>query len=147
MLENVEEQARSGEELALESFDYDVVGSNDSLGKANPISLVSMCADESAHTHKMDLFKDYKKTGSIVFQSRFVWQEPDPPPNPKLNNFCMLEVVIVKADFLKDADMIGKQDPYIRFKYNGKVVRTDVKDEAGKHAEWNEKFCLTKIQQ
>jgi hypothetical protein len=33
----------------------------------------------------MDLFKDYKKTGQIVFESKFVFQEPDPDPNPKLN--------------------------------------------------------------
>ena len=53
--------------------------------------------------------------------------------------------MIVSATFLKDADMIGKQDPYIKFKYNGKDVQTDVKDDAGKAAEWNEKFCLTQV--
>jgi Ca2+-dependent lipid-binding protein len=55
----------------------------------------------------------------------------------------MLNLVIVEAKFLKDADLIGKQDPYIKFKYNGKDVQTDVKDGAGKEAVWNEKFCLT----
>lgn len=95
----------------------------------------------------MDLFKNYKKTGHVVFESKFIFQEPDPDPNPKLNQFCMLEMVIVKASFLKDADMVGKQDPYISFIYNGKKVRTDTKDDAGKNADWNEKFCLTQVQQ
>lgn len=58
----------------------------------------------------------------------------------------MLEVIIVSARFYKDADMVGKQDPYISFMYNGKKVRTDTKDDAGKNAEWNEKFCLTQVQ-
>ena len=91
----------------------------------------------------MDIFKDCKKTGYLVFESKFVFQEPDPPANPKLNIFCMLEVTIVKAKFYKDADAVGKQDPYISFMYNGKKVRTDTKDDAGKNADWNEKFCLT----
>ena len=59
----------------------------------------------------------------------------------------MLEVVIVKAQFHRDADLIGKQDPYVAFMYKGKKVRTDTKDDAGKNAEWNEKFCLTQVQQ
>ena len=105
-----------------------------------------MGADEESHRHQMDLYKDFKKTGYIIFESRYVYQKPDPPPNPKLNPFCMLQVIVVRASFLKDADLIGKQDPYIQFLYNGKKVRTDVKDEAGKEAEWNEKFCLTQVQ-
>ena len=57
----------------------------------------------------------------------------------------MLEMVIVHASFLKDNDIIGKQDPYIQFTYNGKKVRTDTKDDAGLEADWNEKFCLTQV--
>ena len=117
--------------------------SNDILGTANAVTLASMCADLNPITHRLNIFKDFKKTGHIVFESQFVFQEPDPPPNPKLNPFCMLEILIVRASFLRDADLIGKQDPYITFMYNGKNVRTDTKDDAGKNAEWNEKFCLT----
>ena len=56
----------------------------------------------------MDIFKDFKKTGYLIFESRYVYKKPDPPPNPMLNPFCMLEVIIVRASFLKDADLIGK---------------------------------------
>jgi Ca2+-dependent lipid-binding protein len=42
--------------------------------------------------------------------------------------------------------MIGKQDPYIKFKYDNKYGQTEVKDAAGKHAVWNEKFCLSNIE-
>ena len=32
-----------------------------------------------------------------------------------LNSNCRLEMIIKEATFLKDADLIGKQDPYIKF--------------------------------
>lgn len=51
----------------------------------------------------------------------------------------------MKASFFKDADLIGKQDPYIQFFYNNKKVRTDTKDDAGKNPEFNERFCLTHL--
>jgi Ca2+-dependent lipid-binding protein len=47
---------------------------------------------------------------------------------------------------LKDADMLGKQDPFIKFKYANKYIETDVKDGAGKNAVFNEKFSLNNIQ-
>ena len=90
---------------------------------------------------------NYKKAGFVEFETKFIHQAPDPDPNPKLNSTCLLEITIEKATFLKDADLIGKQDPYIQFMYNNKKVRTETKDGAGKQAEWNEKFCLTNIDQ
>lgn len=146
LLENVEEQARGGKDLVVQAYDHDVA-SSDILGEANAISLISMCADLKSQVHKVDIFHNLKKTGSIEFESKFIYQPPDPPPHPDLNPYCLLEVIIVQATFLKDADLIGKQDPYIQFQYLGKKVRTEVKDEAGLHAEWNERFCLTQIDQ
>lgn len=128
----------------MQAYDKDVA-SSDILGSANPISYYKLIADEKEHTHDLDIFHEFKKTGNVKFTTKFIWCEPDPPANPKLNPNCMLNLVIVSATFLKDADMIGKQDPYIKFKYNGKDVQTDVKDDAGKAAEWNEKFCLTQV--
>lgn len=52
----------------------------------------------------------------------------------------MLKIIIREASFLKDADALGKQDPYIKFKYENKEYQTDVKDDAGKHAKWDETF-------
>jgi hypothetical protein len=54
------------------------------------------------------LFKDCKKTGNVKFQTEFVWKQPDPPLNPKLNKNCRVEIIIEKAEFLKDVDFIGK---------------------------------------
>jgi Ca2+-dependent lipid-binding protein len=51
-----------------------------------------------------------------------------------------MRIVIKSASFLKDSDLIGKQDPYIKFKYEDKDLQTDVKDDAGLNAEWNEVF-------
>jgi Ca2+-dependent lipid-binding protein len=52
----------------------------------------------------------------------------------------MMRIIIKSATFLKDADTFGKQDPYIKFKYEDKELKTDVKDDAGLAAEWNETF-------
>ena len=57
----------------------------------------------------------------------------------------MLKLTIKSGEFLKDADLIGKQDPFVRFVYKGKDVETDHLDEAGKTPEWNQLFCLTGV--
>ena len=41
--------------------------------------------------------------------------------------------------------MIGKQDPYIKFMYQNQALQTDVKDDAGKSARWDETFELPNI--
>ena len=56
-----------------------------------------------------------------------------------------MHVVIKEATFLKDADTFGKQDPFIQFKYRDFDLQTDVKDDAGKQAKWDELFQLTQI--
>lgn len=112
LLENVEEQARGGKDLVMQAFDHDI-GSSSLLGEACPISLTSMCSGPEPQKHQIDIFHQFKKSGFIVFESKFIFQEPDPAPNPKLNPFCLLEIIIVKAVFHKDNDLIGKQDPYV----------------------------------
>jgi len=132
----------------LKAYDKDV-GSSDFLGAANPISFCLLVHDDKENIQKdftCDLFNQCKKVGQVKFTTRFVWRDPDPPPNPKLNPNCQLRLTIKKAEFLKDADVVGKQDPYIKFKYHGREVQTEVKDGAGKKAEWNEKFLLTNVQ-
>ena len=69
------------------------------------------------------------------------WVEYIPPkPSDLLDKKSMLRIVIKSAVFLKDADLIGKQDPYIKFKYEDKSLQTDVKDNAGLNATWDEVF-------
>lgn len=69
------------------------------------------------------------------------WVEYIPPkPSNLLDKKSMLRIVIKSAVFLKDADLIGKQDPYIKFKYEDKSLQTDVKDNAGLNATWDEVF-------
>ena len=43
-------------------------------------------------------------------------------------------MIIHRAHFVKDTDLFGKQDPFIRFVYDGMTMDTDVKDDAGKDA-------------
>jgi Ca2+-dependent lipid-binding protein len=74
------------------------------------------------------------------------WIEYIPPtPSDLLDKKSMLRIVVKSAVFLRDADLIGKQDPYITFKYEDKTLKTDVKDGAGLNATWNETFQLPNI--
>ena len=109
--------------MELKAFDKDV-GSSDFLGAATPISYTVLVheekrkkiedEEEEEDTWKpekdwvCDLFNDCKKTGQVKFSTKFIWREPDPPPNPKLNPNCQLRLTIKKAEFLKDADTVGK---------------------------------------
>lgn len=54
-------------------------------------------------------------------------------------------ITIKEASFNKDNDTFGKQDPFIQFKFGGMELRTDVKDGAGKLAQWDETFQLSNI--
>ena len=64
----------------------------------------------------------------------------------QVNSNCKLRLLIGEAKFLKDADTFGKQDPFMQFKYDGKEIRTTVKDDAGKHAIFNEEFILENME-
>ena len=92
------------------------------------------------------LDKKGKKAGNIVFKTRFLWVEyKAPQASSKLDKKSQMRVIIKEASFKKDADMFGKQDPFIQFKYQGAELKTDVKDNAGKQASWDETFQLPNI--
>lgn len=100
-------------------------------------------AYEGRVLHHVDLLDSKKKiSGKIKFKTEFKWVEYTPPtPHELLDKKSLLRVIIHEANFLKDdADFIGKQDPFIRFAYDGKSYETDVKDNAGKHAKFDETF-------
>jgi Ca2+-dependent lipid-binding protein len=92
--------------------------------------------------HNVDIYDDKGKvSGSMKFTTTFNWIEYKPPkPSDLLDKKTMMRIVIKSATFLKDSDLIGKQDPYIKFKYEGKDLKTDVKDDAGLNASWDEVF-------
>jgi len=69
-----------------------------------------------------------------------VFVQPDPPLNPRCNYNCMLEIKMKEATFLKDSDLIGKQDPYLQFIYEDIPLKTDVQDDAGLHAKFEDVF-------
>jgi hypothetical protein len=54
-------------------------------------------------------------------------------------------VSILEANFKEDADLIGKQDPYLQFEYNGNTLKTKVQENAGKFAEFDDVFELADI--
>lgn len=107
---------------------------------------------EEKQTSTFTLFmKKDKKAGEVTVQWQYVWNEPDVEPEKRdveahpLNKKCMVELTVIEASFLKDADTFGKQDPYIVFKYGRGTKSTTVAEDAGKHAVFNEKFTLSNI--
>jgi hypothetical protein len=93
--------------------------------------------------HNVELLDGNKKVaGNIKFKSEFKWVEYTPPlPHEFLDKKSLFKIIVHEANFLKDdADFIGKQDPFIKFKYDGNYYETDVQDDAGKHAKWDETF-------
>lgn len=51
-------------------------------------------------------------------------------------------LTILDAEWFSDADMFGQQDPYVQWQYGKDIIKTSVKDDAGKKAEWNESFTF-----
>ena len=63
-----------------------------------------------------------------------------------VNSNCYIQLQILEANFLKDdGDAFGKQDPFVKFIYNGKPLRTATHDDAGKHAKFTEVFKLEEV--
>jgi hypothetical protein len=67
------------------------------------------------------------------------------PRTIDLNKKSRLVLKIVDATFLEDADLFGKQDPFIKWKYGRSFFQTTVKHDAGKYAKWDEVFYLIGI--
>ena len=110
----------------------------------------SLIAYEGRVQHNVELLDSKKKVaGNIKFKTELKWVEYTPPPAHEfLDKKSLLKVIVHEASFLKDGgDLIGKQDPFIRFKYDGKDYDTDVKDDAGKYAKWDETFQFPNILQ
>jgi Ca2+-dependent lipid-binding protein len=63
----------------------------------------------------------------------------------KLNRNCKLKVIVERAEFKKDADTFGKQDPFVVIECSSYKYQTKVIDEGGKKPVWNEEFMLREI--
>lgn len=84
--------------------------------------------------------------GTINISTQFIWREADPIPK-RLNSKCYLELTILDGEWFADADFLGQQDPYIQWLYGKDIMKTSVKDDAGKKAEWNETFKLENVRE
>ena len=85
---------------------------------------VRPCQGKDASVIEGELFDEKGvKAGSCKFTTCFKWVEYIPPtPSELLDKKTMMIIIIKSAKFLKDADLIGKQDPYIKFKYEDKSL-------------------------
>ena len=63
----------------------------------------------------------------------------------KININCKLSITLQKASYLHDADLFGKQDPFVVIECAGKTYKTKVIDGGGKNPVWNETFELLEI--
>jgi len=64
-----------------------------------------------------------------------------------LNPHCYIKLTIDSADFLKDADTFGKQDPFIKVICAGIEYKTKTVQEGGKNVVFDETFELTNVAQ
>ena len=55
---------------------------------------------------------------------------------------CDLDIEIMEGKFLKNHDVGKGQDAYALFDYKGSIYKTEVKENAGLSARWNERFLL-----
>ena len=63
----------------------------------------------------------------------------------QINKNCKIELKMKEAEFLSAGSFFDKQDPFLQFNYGGRVYKTQVHDDAGKHAIFNETFVLEDV--
>lgn len=106
--------------FTLVSYDEDTGGILEFLGETPKIPYSKHISPQPVKETVDLLTKKGKKAGTVTFSTEYKWKEPDPPLVPRqkdLNKKCKLHVKIIDATFLKDGDLMGKQDPYIKWKY------------------------------
>ena len=59
-----------------------------------------------------------RRSGDIIFKTKFEIVDPEPEPNQDINLNCVLKVEVHEGTFLKDMDTFGKQDPFAQFIYD-----------------------------
>lgn len=57
-----------------------------------------------------------------------------------LANLGMLEVEVIEGKLIRDTEIIGKMDPFVKVECQGTAYRTHTIDEGGKLPVWNETF-------
>ena len=109
----MEKACKNNQSLIIEAYDKDPTGV-DWLGEIKPIAFAELVKDPKK-SHHLDMFdKKGKKMGDVTFTTTYIFEKPDPPKvkrdeNAKpLNKKCKLDVYVVDATFLKDADTFGK---------------------------------------
>ena len=112
MLPNIYFKARNNERIQFSAYDKDLV-SSDFIGQTSQLNLKKFSSD-GVQQHALDLFdRKGKKSGTLQVISEVINFEQDPPVNEMLNYNCSLQISLLEATFLKDVDVIGKQDPFI----------------------------------
>lgn len=150
-LEDLESAITKNEMITFNAMDEDAAGA-DLLAVSKPLSITSFLQSTEKQTLKLDFYdKKQKVAGDLLIQSKYFWNEPDQVPVARdeqahpLNKKCKVQITIIEAKFLKDADTFGKMDPYLTFKYGRVTRQTKVAEDAGKHAIFNERFMLTNV--
>ena len=49
-------------------------------------------------------------------------------------------IIFIKGKLTRNVELLGKQDPYMIFRTNGREYKSKTHDKAGKTPEWNQMF-------
>ena len=144
------DRARRQDYMTVECFDYDMLGSDDSLG-AFDISLDSLVFDqEHVQWYQLKQEGENQHQGQVEMSYMFV---PSPPDNVAAHKDATaedelqlgpasLEITVLRAKDLLAADRGGTSDPYVRL-HVGDGVNEAKKTAVRKKTlgpEWNEMF-------
>ena len=53
------------------------------------------------------------KCGKIIVSTQLIVVPKNPLEYVSMNSNCCLQIKMLEANFLKDSDLVGKQDPYV----------------------------------
>jgi Ca2+-dependent lipid-binding protein len=51
-----------------------------------------------------------------------------------------LVISSVEAELTRNTELVGKMDPFVEFKLNDQVRRTEVREDEGTHCIWNQRI-------
>ena len=110
--------------------DYDSWSSDDLLGEA--VLDLNQLAKTGNNNSWFDIFYEGQKAGQVWIDVFLV----------ALNTTPVLEIAVVGATLLRDTDLIGKMDPFVKLNINGNIFVSSVSKKGGKVPKWNESFLV-----
>ena len=145
-LKNVLSEVRQNNSLSFSLSNQNLSKNGDKIALTTPLTFSKLTASPAMQNFKLELLANHKIIGHLVVDTQYLQKEATSLPQ-KLNSKCKLALKILSASFLKDSDLISKQDPFIQFKYGNTTQKTVILDEAGQNPVFNSDFLLDNIRE